>query len=176
MKKFFLLFSFLLILVCCFIIGSNLLSSHPVSENDQKSIAQTVNNYYEALENNKFDKALSYIYEDKKDLNNYINLQSSGIALNEVFQNIITEFHIDNLCNYQYVFYDNYEKAYNAQVNLNLKYKNTPGGLIKESLYLNKYNGQWKIVKIKSADRYVIFRSNNYNVDANTWFLIPSKQ
>lgn len=176
MKKLFIIFFSLLLIVIIYVIGTNLINKNPVNESDQKSIAATVNNYYTALESNNFQQALTYVYQDGKSMNTYVNLQSNVIALSEVFGNIITDFHRASICNYENVFYDKYEKSYYAPVSLNLKYKNTPGGLVNEYLYLNKYSGKWKIVNIKSCDRYVMYRSNNYNVATTTWFLIPNKQ
>lgn len=176
MKKFILVLMTIILIVIIFLIGKNLLNSHPVSEGDQKSIARTVNNYYMDIEKKQVEHALSYIYYENKNMNKYIDPQSNELALKEILQNVYLTFHVENQCNYQDVFYDKTEKSYYSSVGLNLKYKGTSGGLVTEILYLNKFSGRWKIVKIKSADRYIVFRSNNYTVEYPLMFLIPGKQ
>ena len=149
----------------------NRFNTHELSESQKNEIKEITYDYYKSLEAKQFEQALSYCEIDEKDNNFNLDIRSRVISLRELWENIYVVFKTEGST--IEVQYDKDENSYATLMSYEIKYKNTIGGATKDILYFKKINGRWKIVKIKSLDRYVIFRSGRYNVERAVSFLSP---
>lgn len=163
MKKIYLLL-FLLIALLTFNVGCN--RNYTLTEEDKILIANTVNDYYSALENGDFKKALACLNFDKNRIKMF-EFSNREKALEELRKYIDYKVSLVSLSK-------NISKSVNSLVNrtnnrnlywisAEVRVESKPGtSVIHEVLYLEKVDNKWLISVIESFDKYVILRSSEY--------------
>ena len=168
-KTWILIITMILIFGCALYIFTRNISKnnvYEITEEDAMQIEDTVNKYYESIINQDFYEALKYCELE----NSKIDLETRVITLQEVWNNLIEQFELEKRA----AKVERYENgSFVVSVNINLKYKNTVGGVVDEIVYISKVNDKWKIHKIQGLDRYGLYRTGVYQYDRLIDFLNP---
>jgi hypothetical protein len=132
---------------------------------DKNSMAETVNKYYTALQNQQFSQALSYCFIDDTNNDLHMDINSRVDCQKELWKHVYSTFKFNDLQTSGgsiYIQKDKTEKAYRMVVSYQISYTNTRGGTLDEIVFLRKINNVWKIVKLEFCDRYVCYRVGKY--------------
>jgi hypothetical protein len=152
---------FLIIIV----IGCN--KQYTITENDKFLILQAAEEYYSALEEKDFKKALDMLYPQKgkiqmfetsnrckalKELTKHLDYKVKLLSLGGEVKENTTSF-INGKAD---------KGLYTVSAKVDVGYKDNNNTEIIEMLYFKKQNDVWLLQIIESCDRYVILRSNQY--------------
>jgi hypothetical protein len=158
-----------LLLFISIVYNINQNKEYQLTEQDKTEILSIVNKYYESIVKQNFYEALQYCDLE----NSEIDLETRIIALKEVWDGVIEQFELE----YKPTEVDKIRQGNNTKffvnIVINLKYKDTIGGLVNEFVYVIKVNEGWKIQKIRGLDRYGFYRIGEYEYDKLIDFLDP---
>lgn len=155
----------LIIFLVIIAIGCN--KQNTVTENDKSSILQAAEDYYSALEERDFKKALDMLHPQKGKIKMF-ETSNRYKALKELTEHLDYKVRLlssggevkGNITSFGNEKAD--KELYTVSVKVDVGYKDYNNTEIIETLYFKKHNDEWLIQIIESCDRYVILRSNQY--------------
>ncbi|NJJ42442.1 hypothetical protein [Paenibacillus apii] len=161
----------ILVFMCFFLtIGCSIYTGHKLSESDKELIVKITTEYYKNLNEGNYEIALFNLAKST----NLIDMETRIITLNELSRAINYRIQWNEEITIGDVSYNRNEKMPFLYTIVSVNYDNTIGRDINEVLYFTKTNGEWKIKKVESSDRYLPYRTADYSIPRTLEELKPT--
>lgn len=151
---------------CVTLIISRNREEDKLSSMETKALADLVNDYYGSLEENNYEKALSYVYLSKNvDGENFISYEERKKVLESIMKSYYTKFRLGTKCNNEKIYFDKQEDMVAAYVDIIVEEKSGRKESSNEVLFFKKLDDKWKIFKIEASEDVLLpYRTYKFEI------------
>ena len=162
---------FMLIILTIFVSCATLIINRNQQEDklssvETKALANLVNEYYGSLEENNYEKTLSYVYLSKNiDGENFISHEERKKVLESIMKSYYTKFELGTKCNNERIYFDKQENMVATYVDIIVEERSGKKKSINEVLFFKKLDDEWKIFKIEASEDVLLpYRTYRFEI------------
>lgn len=162
----FMLIVLTILVSCVTLIISRNQEEDKLSSVETKALADLVNEYYDSLEENNYEKALSFVYLSKNaDGQNFISYDERKKVLESIMKSYYTKFELDTKCNNEKIYFDKQRNMLATYVDIIVEEKSGKQESINEVLFFKKLDDKWKIFKIEASEDVLLpYRTYRFEI------------